>query len=79
MGIAGRHLLLRYGAFRSVKVRLASPVIPGQTLQTEMWKDRKEPDLVVFQMRVLETGALCIVGRGVKLRNGSAPLEESKL
>lgn len=72
MGIAGRQLFLRYGLYRSIKVRLSGTVVPGQTLRTEMWRDKKEHDLVVFQVRVIETGKLCISGGGIRLRQPNA-------
>lgn len=48
MGITEKHILQRYGPYRSIKVKIGSPVVPGQTLQTEMWRDTKEKGLLVF-------------------------------
>lgn len=80
LGIAGRHLFQRYGAFRSIKARIAGVVVPGQTLQTESWADDKEKDLVLFQMRVVETGKLCIAGGWIRLWDANrSPLKESRL
>ncbi|KAI9800835.1 MAG: bifunctional hydroxyacyl-CoA dehydrogenase/enoyl-CoA hydratase fox2 [Sarcosagium campestre] len=67
LGISGKHVFVRYGAFRSLKVRFAGVVLPGQTLRTEMWK---EGGRVLFQTRVVETGKLCIAGAGAELVNG---------
>lgn len=67
MGIAGLHLFRTFGPFRSMKVRFVGVVIPGQTLRTEMWRDLRESDLVLFQVRVVETGRLCILGCGIHL------------
>lgn len=68
MGIAAKHVYEKYGAYRSVKVRFAGTVVPGQTLMTEMWRERGAMgDLVLFQMRVVETGNMCIVGGGAEL------------
>lgn len=67
MGIAGKQIFDNYGAYRSIKVRFTGVVLPGQTLRTEMWKDKTEHGLVLFQMRVLETGKLCIAGGGAHL------------
>ncbi|OAX85464.1 hypothetical protein ACJ72_00143 [Emergomyces africanus] len=63
-GIAGKHVLKTYGAFKNIKVRFAGVVIPGQTLKTEMWK---ENGAVVFQATVVETGKLAIAGAGAEL------------
>ncbi|OQV06759.1 hypothetical protein CLAIMM_11286 [Cladophialophora immunda] len=69
MGVAGKQLFQRYGMYRSIKVKFAGPVVPGQTLRTESWKSG---DLVVFQTRVVETDKLCIAGGGIQLRKSSA-------
>ncbi|KAI9859948.1 MAG: bifunctional hydroxyacyl-CoA dehydrogenase/enoyl-CoA hydratase fox2 [Vezdaea acicularis] len=68
-GISAKHVFARYGRFRNIKVRFAGPVIPGQTLRTEMWR---EGGRVVFQTRVVETGKLCIVGAGAELVGAGA-------
>merc|ERR1712137_1279643 len=44
--------------FRSVQLRFASPVIPGQTLVTEIWK--VAPTEYIFQTKVKETGKVCV-------------------
>ena len=72
-GLAGKAVLQRFGQFKNIKVRFAGPVIPGQTLRTEMWK---EGGRVVFQTTVVETGKLCIAGAGAELVGGG---RESKL
>ena len=69
-GISGKHVYQTYGAFKNIKVRFAGTVIPGQTLQTEMWK---EGGMVVFQTKVKETGKLCIAGAGAELVQGGKP------
>ena len=74
-GVAVKHVVARYGEIRSVKVRFAGPVLPGQTLRTDMWK---EGGKVVFTMTVVETGKLCIAGAGAELRDGGAA-EKTKL
>jgi acyl dehydratase len=43
-GISSRAVLRTYGgnegaAFHSVRVRFSKPVLPGQTLETQMWLD----------------------------------------
>lgn len=52
---------------KNIKVRFAGPVLPGQTLTTEMWK---EGNKIIFQMKVNETGKLCIAGGGAELLDG---------
>lgn len=69
MGIAGRQLLNRYGAYRSINAKFAGPVVPGQTLRTESWESGQDTGLVVYQVRVVETGKLCISGGWILLRN----------
>ncbi|KAL7919720.1 NAD(P)-binding protein [Trichoderma austrokoningii] len=63
-GVAGKAVYDRFGAFRNVKVRFAGPVIPGQTIVTEMWREGKK---VVFQCKVKETGKVCIAGAAAEL------------
>lgn len=52
---------------KNIKVRFVGTVLPGQTLKTEMWK---EGNKVFFQMKVVETGKLCIGGGGAELLDG---------
>ncbi|KEF63536.1 uncharacterized protein A1O9_01514 [Exophiala aquamarina CBS 119918] len=80
LGIAGKLLLERYGAYRSIKARFAGVVVPGKTLRTESWADEKEKDLVLFQMRVLETGKLCIAAGCIRLWDAVAStMNQSRL
>ena len=65
MGVAGKAVYERFGAFRNIKVRFAGTVLPGQTLVTEMWKDGDRK--VVFQTKVKETGKLAIGGAAAEL------------
>ncbi|PGH15044.1 peroxisomal hydratase-dehydrogenase-epimerase [Polytolypa hystricis UAMH7299] len=64
LGISGKHVFKTFGAFKSLKVRFAGVVLPGQTLKTEMWK---EGNTVMFQTTVVETGKPAISGAGVEL------------
>ncbi|KFH47169.1 Peroxisomal hydratase-dehydrogenase-epimerase-like protein [Hapsidospora chrysogenum ATCC 11550] len=63
-GFAGKAVYDRFGAFKNIKVRFAGPVIPGQTLVTEMWRDGSK---VTFQTKVKETGKLAIAGAAAEL------------
>lgn len=63
-GFSAKHVVQKYGMIKNIKVRFAGTVLPGQTLQTEMWK---EGNRVVFQTKVKETGKLAIAGAGCEL------------
>ncbi|GAA99960.1 uncharacterized protein L969DRAFT_610007 [Mixia osmundae IAM 14324] len=65
-GISGKHVFEKYGAFKSIKVRFAGVVYPGQTLVTEMWK---EGNKVIFQSKVKETGEPSISNAAVILQD----------
>jgi multifunctional beta-oxidation protein len=68
LGICGKHVYQKFGAFKSLKVRFAGVVLPGQTLRTSLWK---EGNSVVFQAIVVETGKPAISGAGVELVEGA--------
>ncbi|CRK19572.1 hypothetical protein BN1723_014438 [Verticillium longisporum] len=64
LGVAGKHLFQKYGSFKNLKGKFTSPVLPGQTLKTEMWLENGK---VIFQVVVLETGKNAISGGAVTL------------
>ena len=56
LGVSGHAILKTYcgydpGKFKSLKLRFSSPVFPGETIRTEMWRDG---DQISFRARVLE-------------------------
>jgi multifunctional beta-oxidation protein len=62
LGSAARHVYERYGPFKNLKVQFAGVVLPGQTLRSEIWKC--EGRWVIFQMRAVEIGKMCMAGGG---------------
>jgi multifunctional beta-oxidation protein len=67
-GISVKHIFQTYGPYKNVKVRFSTPVLPGQTIVTEMWK---EGGRVIFQSKVKETGKVCISAAAAELLSAS--------
>ncbi|KXS21886.1 MaoC-like dehydratase [Gonapodya prolifera JEL478] len=62
--------------FVSIRGRFSSPVYPGETLRTDMWKVKEDGDkfLVAFQTRVVERNVVVINGGVAVLRKAGAKL-----
>ena len=65
-GYAARHVIAKFCGgdprlFKSIRVRFADSVFPGETLKTEMWKDG---DKVLFRTSVVERNKV-VINNGV--------------
>src|SRR5688572_25791364 len=69
-GVATRHVINGYAPdgdprfVKSIKVRFASTVLPGETIVTEMWKENDQR--VVFRSKVKERGEVCISNAAIE-------------
>jgi 3-hydroxyacyl-CoA dehydrogenase/3a,7a,12a-trihydroxy-5b-cholest-24-enoyl-CoA hydratase len=50
---------------KSIKVRFAQTVVPGETLVTEMWKE--SDTRIVFRTKIKERGEICISNAAIEL------------
>lgn len=69
LGFSTRHVLQTYAAgdpclFKSIKARFAKPVMPGQTLRTDMWRNGNR---IHFQTSLVETGVPVVTGAYIDL------------
>ena len=69
LGIATRAVLKHFcnndvRRFKAIKARFSKPVIPGQSIQTEMWK---EGNRALMQCKVVETGEILLTGAYIEL------------
>ncbi len=70
-GFATRHVAQAFAPdgnpdfVKSIKVRFAASVLPGQSIVTEMWKDSDTK--VTFRCKIKETGEVCISNAAVEL------------
>jgi len=70
LGIAAHAILKQYGGndpnqFKSIKLRFAKPVFPGETLQTRMWK---EGNKIVFVVVAKERNEVVVNNAYVELK-----------
>src|SRR5262245_57646488 len=70
-GYATRHVARAWAPdgnpefIKSIKVRFAASMIPGQGIRTEMWKESDHR--IIFRCKVEETGEICISNAAIEL------------
>ncbi|MFI5302630.1 MAG: SCP2 sterol-binding domain-containing protein, partial [Polyangiales bacterium] len=70
-GIVGRHVLKTFGnddarLFKSIKVRFAESVFPGESIKTEMWKEGQK---IIVRATIVERNKVCISHAAVELHD----------
>jgi acyl dehydratase len=73
-GIAGKHIFKTFckgdpSLFKSIKVRFAKHVFPGETIETHMWKEGSK---VIFIVKVVERDVIAVSNAAVELNEGGA-------
>jgi 3-hydroxyacyl-CoA dehydrogenase/3a,7a,12a-trihydroxy-5b-cholest-24-enoyl-CoA hydratase len=68
-GYVGRHVIRSFAGgdprlFKSIRVRFADSVMPGETLRTEMWK---EGDRIIVRCKAIERDKVVITNAAVEL------------
>jgi 3-hydroxyacyl-CoA dehydrogenase/3a,7a,12a-trihydroxy-5b-cholest-24-enoyl-CoA hydratase len=69
-GFAARHVIKSFAKngdpryFKSIKVRFADSVFPGETLQTEMWKESDTK--IVFTVKAVERNAVVVSNAAIE-------------
>nr|XP_022912916.1 peroxisomal multifunctional enzyme type 2-like isoform X1 [Onthophagus taurus] len=61
---------------KAIKCRFVKPVLPGQTLKVEMWRDGNR---IHFETSVVETGQVCIAGAYVDLKEVKPSIRGNKM
>ncbi len=69
-GFAARHVIKAFldgdpSRFKSIKVRFADTVFPGETIRTEMWKE--SDGKIVFRCKVVERDVVVISNAAIEL------------
>ncbi|KAK3096921.1 hypothetical protein FSP39_004769 [Pinctada imbricata] len=72
-GYATRHVLKQYcdndvTKIKAIKVRFSRPVLPGQNIRTDMWKDGNR---VYFQCKVVDNGYVSLSGAYIDLHGST--------
>ncbi|KAG6872392.1 hypothetical protein C0995_010090 [Termitomyces sp. Mi166 len=76
MGIAGKHVLKKFGPYSDIKVRFAGVVYPGETIVTEMWKEGGKVvfDDLAAKVKERETTVLAAAAATLVSENAKAKL-----